>query len=118
MKEAFEKIIERFEEPTNYTIMCGKHFTTVDRAIEIVNQVAEEYKSLPIESKSLTEKFNDGWIPCSEDIPKENGWYLVTNSLGVVQEQFFRANHWSVLRDEAVLAWQPLPEPYKPKGEQ
>lgn len=33
------EIVERLEEPTNYTIIAGKHFTTVDRAIEIVKEV-------------------------------------------------------------------------------
>ena len=33
-----ERIVERLEEPTNYTIVKGKHFTTVERAIEIVKQ--------------------------------------------------------------------------------
>jgi hypothetical protein len=67
--------------------------------------------------KELNKITTNGWIPYSEDIPKENGWYLVTNNLGVVQQQFWGASHWHKLRDEAVLAWQPLPEPYQPKGE-
>lgn len=61
---------------------------------------------------------NNGWIPCSSGVmPRANGWYLVTNHLGVVQEQRWSANHWEKLRDDAVLAWRELPEPYQPKGE-
>lgn len=60
--------------------------------------------------------YNDGWIPCSERLPENNGWYLVTNELGVVQQQDWCALHWGKLRDDAVLAWQPLPQPYV-KGE-
>lgn len=33
-----DKVVERLEEPTNYTIVKGKHFTTVERAIEIVKE--------------------------------------------------------------------------------
>ena len=33
-----EKVIEELKNPTNYTIVHGKHFTTVDRAIEIVEK--------------------------------------------------------------------------------
>lgn len=33
-----EKVIEELQSPCNYTIMAGKHFTTVDRAIEIVEK--------------------------------------------------------------------------------
>ena len=37
-RKPMERIVERLEEPTNYTIVKGKHFTTVERAIEIVKQ--------------------------------------------------------------------------------
>ena len=30
--------IEELKRPDNYTIMAGKHFTTVDRAVEIVEK--------------------------------------------------------------------------------
>lgn len=32
------QIVTELKNPTNYTIMVGKHFTTVDRVIEIVNK--------------------------------------------------------------------------------
>ena len=61
---------------------------------------------------------SNGWIPCGSGVmPRANGWYLVTNHLGVVQEQRWSANHWEKLRDDAVLAWRELPSPYQPKGE-
>ena len=61
---------------------------------------------------------NNGWIPCGSGVmPRANGWYLVTNHLGVVQEQRWSSNHWEKLRDDAVLAWRELPAPYQPKGE-
>lgn len=33
-----EKVIEELQSPCNYTIVAGKHFTTVDRAIELVEK--------------------------------------------------------------------------------
>lgn len=33
-----EKVIEELQSPCNYTIVAGKHFTTVARAIEIVEK--------------------------------------------------------------------------------
>ena len=80
------------------------HYVRLNEAIEIVKQEAEQY--------------NNGWIPCSSGVmPRANGWYLVTNHLGVVQEQRWSANQWEKLRDDAVLAWRELPLPYQPKGE-
>ena len=124
MQTVFEKIIEKLEERTSFLSDCTKYgnkdagqqeksYSTmmmyevadlVDDLIDIVKQEAEQY--------------NNGWIPCSSGVmPRANGWYLVTNYLGVVQEQRWSANHWEKLRDEAVLAWRELPLPYQPKGE-
>lgn len=33
-----EKVIEELRNPDNYTIVVGKHFTTVDRSVEIVEK--------------------------------------------------------------------------------
>ena len=124
MQAAFEKIIEKLEERTSFLADCTKYgnkdagqqeksYSTmmmyevadlVDDLIDIVKQEAEQY--------------NNGWIPCSSGVmPRANGWYLVTNYLGVVQEQRWTSNHWEKLRDEAVLAWRELPLPYQPNGE-
>lgn len=99
-------------------------------AIKIVKKLAEEYKDKDC-SECSRRKFyqqgyedakkeyintstdtSSGWIPCSERLPKSNGWYLVTNVLEVVQQQYWGASHWQKLRDEAVIAWMPLPQPY------
>lgn len=31
-----DKVVDQLQHPTNYTIVCGKHHTTVERAVEIV----------------------------------------------------------------------------------
>ena len=112
MKEFIDKLIERLEEERkiayntymNYemNVDLGRAFGA-ERAIDIVNQLAEEYK---------VSEMPTGWIPCSERLPQVNGWYLVTNELGVVQQQYWGASHWQKLRDEAVIAWCELPAPY------
>ena len=113
MQAVFEKIVEKLEKLADeaYKSYCIG-FNSDDRAeydayinaIEIVKQEAEKY--------------DNGWIPCSSGVmPRANGWYLVTNHLGVVQEQRWSANHWEKLRYDAVLAWRELPYPYQPKGE-
>lgn len=33
-----EKVIEELRSPDNYTVIAGKHFTTVDRAVGIVEK--------------------------------------------------------------------------------
>ena len=97
------KIIDDIFMKYEMNVDLGRVFG-LEKAIEIVKQEAEKY--------------NNGWIPCSSGVmPRANGWYLVTNHLGVVQEQRWSANHWEKLRDDSVLAWRELPYPYQPKGE-
>ncbi|MBQ8279507.1 MAG: DUF551 domain-containing protein [Roseburia sp.] len=109
MKEFIEKLIGRFQEYIE-TAKAEGDYTYIEPfeiAKNAVNQLAEEY--------SVSEKnAHTGWIPCSERLPEVNGWYLATNELGVVQQQYWGASHWQKLRDDAVIAWQPLPEPYTP----
>ena len=122
MREGFEKIIEQLEskafERYEKKGMGGQMVIDYDDAIEIFKQAAAEY--------------NNGWIPCSEQLPKESDKYndelypmcLVTiesgeTCLGVFRydvnkwytKMFCGENNYSTERN--VIAWQPLPEPYK-----
>lgn len=70
-----------------------------------------------------------GWIPVSERLPEKDGYYFVTKRLidGRIQtdiEPFWTGADWwksefhfAGIDLWEVLAWQPLPEPYK-AGEQ
>lgn len=64
------------------------------------------------------------WIPVSERLPKEGGYYLVTletksqigsnvTSLGYF---FGQEKRW-MKSEDTVIAWQPLPKPYKESEE-
>ena len=128
MKEVFKKIRERLETELKctrdkQTIECMKNYgigtplqskysgniEMLLKAIEIVNQVESEY--------------NNGWIPCSERLPKKCSRVLWCNRYGqiIVGHLFidkygnYCAENVSNFLSECV-AWQPLPEPYK--GEQ
>ena len=116
MNKAFEKILERLEESYINCFNEGdyKFNNAIDKAKEIVQEVAEEYK--------------DGWIDCSERLPEEPFGCLVTviDCEPVTQTDFenilpyfvgYDGESWN---DEdgneipfEVIAWQPLPEPFK-----
>lgn len=70
----------------------------INNAIEIVNQVEQEY--------------NNGWIPCSERLPEKNTWVLVTRSNGIIDMDMYKSRGWICIED-FVIAWQPLPEPFR-----
>lgn len=60
------------------------------------------------------------WIPVSERLPKEMGTYMTTIDYGehglVTGQRYYygRGLKWN---DECVIAWTPLPEPYKAEME-
>lgn len=75
-----------------------------------------------IVTKHMDEVENDGWIPVSERLPEENGYYLITvkelNYEEHVTISFFdkydmRGWQHVHMLTEKVTAWKPLPEPYK-----
>lgn len=117
MQEVFEKIKQRIMIAA--TEACG--YAPLTRAVaeselkDIMEQIAAEY--------------NNGWIPCSVELPpqpKENPVFdskpLELYLVDCGEEYSFRAfwngkdftDGWSKLN---VIAWQPLPEPYQPKGD-
>ena len=141
MKEFVEKLIEKLEEELKYQNIkayeaeadkilserehrqkCAKCF---DAAILIVNQLAEEYN--PSKSKSL----DKGWIPCSERLPEEANDYFVTQyNENAIDEYcdgyrtstiFFNGVWWDDIDcgfGWKIIAWQTLPNPYKPEEKQ
>lgn len=54
------------------------------------------------------------WIPCSERMPEEVGYYLVTlaRDSEIDIAYFTKYNTWETFRNTEVIAWMPLPEPY------
>ena len=127
MNKAFEKILEMLSNI--HRVVKTDEDAEWNRAIykstEIVKEVAEEY--------------NGGWIACSERLPEESGYYLVTyhdwsdgNFLPKYDDTYVRRLHYQIsehfvgwnypknVDDRAendchkeVIAWQPLPEPFK-----
>ena len=53
------------------------------------------------------------WIPCSQELPKEKGTYLVTvKNFGVTFSRFTGQKD-NLYFDSNVIAWMPIPMPYK-----
>ena len=60
------------------------------------------------------------WIPCSERLPDKEGNYLMTAQPTYNHTKDIRIAHWSgrwvgYVKPE-ILAWMPLPEPYREEG--
>ena len=128
MQEVFEKIVDKLEELKKAEIeredLCDEEgfgdgeeiyedgksqgrFEQVVRIIEIVKQEAEKY--------------NNGWIPCSDRLPEEYT-VLCCDKYGemIIGHPYFDEvsdTNYSAESDNEMMyncvAWQPLPEPYK-----
>ena len=117
MNKAFEKILERLEatmdiaqdDSVSELIRTRIWNKALHKAKQIVQEVAEEY--------------NVGWISCSERLPEDDSICIVTveypNNKTMVDYGWFDSNGvcWFVgmqeFRTSNILAWQPLPEPFK-----
>lgn len=123
MNKVFEKILERLDEASVLRANSKEYFNNPQNgeyvddvvlmkdAIKIVNEVAEEY--------------NGGWIPCSERLPEAGKRYLVSaiwkdkdfEKSAVYDAVYGSDGLWHSYNYEPVsykvIAWQPLPEPFK-----
>ena len=110
MNKAFEKILERLEEERIILLENNiQQAIALNFAKGIIQEVAEEY--------------NGGWIPCSERLPEDDSICIVTveypNNETVVDYGWFdrKSVCWFVgtqeFRTSNILAWQPLPKPFK-----
>ena len=87
------------------------------------------YRALSEAIKALrTAESEQRWISCSERLPKYGKNVLITNDKGNVSYGRFRGvefwkedgdSYWTWKKNtiEHVLAWMPLPEPYREVGE-
>lgn len=123
MNKAFEKILERFDAKKQYFQKFyeadGK--TEEDEYINKATQLAfDDAKNIVQE---VAEEYNVGWIACSERLPEDDSICIVTveypNNGTVVDYGWFdrKSVCWFVgmqeFRTSNILAWQPLPEPFK-----
>lgn len=121
MKQVFEKIKQRITIAA--TEACG--YAALTRVVseaevkEILDSVVAEY--------------NNGWIPCSERLPENDDYILLSfenfslplvgryDKDGEIGGAFYigdcDGDDTCVSNNLFVNAWQPLPEPYKPGKE-
>ena len=137
MQEVFEKLIKKLEVQKENVLPSEKYLfgnigvasvegfnRGIKNAIEIVKQAAEEYAT-------DTNVGTNGWTPVDKELPKGYCHCLVTRrneyedgfDTDVREDTYveiegiwdWQSKHEGLI--DEVIAWQPLPEPYQPKGE-
>ena len=138
MNEAFEKILERLEK-----IMTSPEDDSLAETVStrVWNKAVGWAKRIV---KEAEKDYNNGWIPCKKRLPEESGYYLVTyheysdgNYLPKYDDTYVRRLHYQISdsftgwnypvyvdkkaendSNADVIAWQPLPEPFKESEEE
>ena len=138
MNEFIEKLIGRLEEEAFDCTVAKDYVPQVvelDCIKAIVKELAEEYKHCALcylqspceyqneNAQMPMEYWEKGWIPCSERLPEEDVEVLVCIK-DCEGNYFYDLTYFHIVWQteiggmySSVIAWQPLPKPYNPKGE-
>ena len=100
-----------------YTVQSG------DTLSGIAAKYGTNYQASVVKEiiRSHMDEVDDDWIPCSEQLPEESGHYLVQLSRKLPNEDYsdrvvvlFNGEEKEFMSYASlIIAWQPLPEPYK-----
>ncbi len=111
--KVLEKIIEEIRDNAKLGNMHWEN-VRIEKVEEIIRSHINDVTDTNVGSKS-------DWIPCSERLPEETGYYLVQLSRKLPNEDY--ADRVVVLYNaeekefmcykKLIKAWQPLPEAYK-----
>ena len=104
---------------------------TWDEAMETVYKIMLEEWSKEEIIEFVNERINNEWIPCKDRLPESYGKYIVTRDdpvFGIYVRMlnygeadfakknpcwFFYDSEWGDVTVDNVIAWMPLPMPYK-----
>ena len=124
MKKVFEKIIEKQKELFQ-DLNVIKVLSHVDFDSTIQNSLENFLKAITNEAieivKQEAERYNNGWIPCSERLPKYGEVVMCscTNSgitISCITHKGVKPSKSVRFGQHSVIAWQPLPKPFQ-KGD-
>ena len=128
MQEVFEKIINKLNERIEYHEKRRKVLMDAGLHVE-ADKITDRILELDFAKRAVEQEateYNNGWIPCSERLPEENGYYYVTQivksiSTGkkiAIEKAYveFLEGKWRRAKHLEVVAWLDI-EPYQPKGE-
>ena len=114
MNKAFEKILEKLEELQNNPLSQTEG--DINLQAGVINGVMYSKKIV----QEVAEEYNGGWIPVSERLPEENYAVLVwCPERKNIYCAYLEEGQWWIFGAYfekvklEVIAWMPLPEPFK-----
>lgn len=116
MNKAFEKILEKIENlKLPFPDECSSYYGNTNKLLDMVKEMVQE----------VEEEYNGGWIACSDGLPNNDRYILISFSnfslpeIGRYEEDENGGVFYIGDEDEScteqdliVNAWMELPEPY------
>lgn len=115
-------ISEQVKELRNYSELCLQ-YCNEKRAKELLKEAADTIESLSAKLAAVNMEQSDryyggGWIPCEDRLPEIRNPVLICDGKGnVCIRQIMRIDEFGMAwwsQYSTAVAWQPLPEPYRP----
>ena len=122
-----DKVVEMLEEECFSPIDYPGYAVDIEKAIEIVEEggvdEGKRGKSEDAEELRSNSETTSKWVPCSEKLPKKpevdgyfDGYIVQTRRVSQPFSAYWDGKEWTDDDDDAVddvIAWMPLPEPYR-----
>ena len=115
-----KKLIEVLKEEIQWMEKQNMHYFEQGN-FHSANIMREKIQVMKLIVKVIEKQPKTGWIPCEEMLPSKEGFYLVTVKKECelkVLCLWYKKEYWLCYQEETgkIIAWQPLPEPYKKEG--
>lgn len=114
-----EKILEEIKEVEKKFVVGHKVLFALG-AIGLASKITEIIRShMDDQNGDITEMVGN-WIPVEDRLPEKNKTVLVCQRGGVIEVAWHDGYRWKTGFSHAewlwdVVAWRPMPEPYRPK---
>ena len=117
LDEAIAHAREKAEEQKKQGSICCDSLEDTIRAEKCLECAAEHEQLAEWLTELKQRREADRWIPVSERLPDEYGEYMITYRLmkgqEVVRKDIYNDHFKRFNEGSCVIAWKPLPEPYK-----
>ena len=123
-----EDLVERIGKLIGYIDFLRNTAQGKKKSLNLLEKVVKaELEEIRAEGENFVKPRTGEWIPVGERLPEESDDYLVTNDDGVVEMAYFAhpkdyaisKGAWrEIWCEDDVIAWMPLPQPYKAESEE
>lgn len=109
--DTLKKALERAQYTKEF---CAEHHIDYSISMQMVGMIIDNAPTIIIPTSELDTINDCGWICCEDHLPEKDDDYLVTylmRDIPVVGKSWFNTKCGFIY--DNVIAWQPLPKPYK-----